>query len=704
MKLVIVESPKKCQTIARYLGEGFEVVASQGHIRDLSTHGKMGLGIDLENGYVAQWVIPEGKKAIVRQLRSAVNKAEVVYLATDPDREGEAIAWHLAEVLNLDVDSTPRLEFHEITRQPILDAIASPSKINLNRVKAQETRRLEDRIIGFRVSDLLRRNYGRSLPSAGRVQSSTLRMIVDRQAAIDAFVSQEYWTIDVNIEIDGKVYKAALKKVDGKAFECKTKEEADALLARIGETLTVSSVSKTPKSIAPKLPFITSSLQQEAFNKFGFSNARTQSIAQKLYEEGRITYMRTDSPRISQHVYANHMVPFIKETFGDAYVGPLRSPKEKKNVQDAHEAIRPTSTHATPEIVGKELKSPDGAKLYRLIYCRAIASVMAPKQIEATSVTLETNGLEFALSGSRTLFPGFAAIYGAFEEEESGTLPPMEEGQSLRIAEVLPQQKFTKPEPQYNQASIVKAMEENGIGRPSTYAPTIETLIKRRYVSTEKGSLIPTETGKKAVEALSEYFPNVVSTTYTAEMENELDKVEEGALSFKEAMDSFYLPFQKNFEEAKANMVKEGPEPTGELCPQCGSPLVYRKNRKGDRFIGCSSWPKCKYIQHEPKKPDELVGENCPQCGSPLVYKLYRGKKFIGCSNYPKCDYSRDPKAKPGYVKKPKKTITEADYVKPCPDCKNGHLIIRNGKRGPFLGCTNFPKCRHIENLPDEEK
>lgn len=708
MKLVIVESPKKSETITRYLGGDFKVLASEGHIRDLSMRGKGGLGIDIEKGFKADWEISENKKAVVAKLQKAAKEADEVYLATDPDREGEAISWHLAQVLHLPVKTTPRLQFHEITKPAILEAMANPKRIDMNLVRAQETRRMEDRIIGFKVSSLLQRNI--KIQSAGRVQSSTLKMIVDRHNAIQAFVPDEYWTIEVEIELGGKKFKANLIKVDGKPFHCKSKEEADAILARMPKVLSVTSVSKVEKSIAPKMPFTTSTMQQEAFNKFKFSNSKTQSVAQKLYEGktvngdhvGLITYMRTDSTRLSPRFFNVHAVPFIMETYGKEYLGTLRQAKESsKKIQDAHEAIRPTGTHRTPEAVAPFL-SPDEAKLYRLIYCRAMASVMAPKRIESTSLILSGNGLDFSLSGSRTLFKGFTIVYGEFDDEEEASLPEVKQGEELKVEGVFPDQKFTKPEPAYNEASIVKAMEEKGIGRPSTYASTIDTLSKRKYISTTKGVITPTESGIKATTVLEKYFPDIVSSDYTATMESQLDLVEAGKTNFETAMKDFYEPFMAKFEQAKALMYKEPAQETGELCPVCGKPLVVKKTRKGDTFVGCSGYPECTYIKKKEKEPEEEVGELCPDCGKPLVYKKNKkGERFIGCSGFPTCHYTRDPNAK---EKKPKKEVTEADHVKPCPQCKTGFLIVKKGRKAEFLGCTNFPRCRYHEWLSNKEK
>ena len=708
MKLVIVESPKKSETITRYLGEDFKVLASEGHIRDLSTRGKGGLGIDVDGGFVADWEITPRKQAIIAKLAAETRKAEEVYLATDPDREGEAISWHLAQVLDLPVDTTKRLQFHEITKPAILDAMKHPGTIDMNLVKAQETRRMEDRIIGFKVSSLLQRNI--NVQSAGRVQSSTLRMIVDRKTAIDAFVPEEYWTIEIEVSIAGKKFKCPLTRVDGKPFKCHSKEEADAILARMPEKLSVSSVSKAEKLIYPKPAFTTSTMQQEAYSKYHFSNSRTQSVAQKLYEGltvhgehvGLITYMRTDSTRISPSFFERHATPYILETYGKEYLGAVRASKAGKNVQDAHEAIRPTGTHRTPDVVAQYVTA-DEAKLYRLIYCRAMASLMAPKRVERTSVILSGNGLDFTLGGTCVLFKGYSVIFGEFEEADEQTLPEINQGDIFDVKKVFPEQKYTKPEPAYNEASIVKAMEEKGIGRPSTYASTIDTLIKRKYVTVSRGVITPTEDGIKAVTVLQKYFPDIVSTDYTASMEQQLDKVESGEETFLEAMTEFYGAFAAQFEEAKTNMYKDPDQQTGELCPVCGKPLVYKQNRKGQPFVGCSGWPTCKFIKKEEKPKPEEVGENCPECGKPLIYQLNKkGERFIGCSGFPKCHYTRNIEGEVVKAKKP--AYTEADYVKPCPQCKKGFLVVKHGKKTDFLGCTNFPKCRYHEWLNKKKK
>ncbi len=715
MKLVIVESPTKSEAITRFLGDGYKVLASQGHIRDLSTKGKGGLGIDVDHGFKADWTIPDAKKRIVSTLKAEAKKADAVILATDPDREGEAISWHLAETLNLPIETTQRVTFEEITKDVVRESIAHPRTIDMNLVRAQEARRMEDRIVGFKLSSLLQRKVG--IKSAGRVQSATLRMIVDRQNEIDDYEKnkKEYWTIDINVKLGSKTYKASLVRVDGEPISKKidefnknatnisSKEMADALLSRIPDVLNVASVVTTHgNKTQPAMPFTTSTMQQAAYSKFGFSNARTQSIAQSLFEGknsehiGLITYMRTDSTRLSPHFFHTHAVPFITETFGEEYIGTLR---QGGGAQDAHEAIRPTGTHRTPEVVAKFV-SPEEAKLYRLIYCRAIASTMAPKVYDSTKVILEGNGLEFVLSGTKTVFKGYTAIYGEFEDKDEASLPELKEGDQAKLVSVKPEQKFTKANPPYNEASIVKAMEEKGIGRPSTYASTVDTLLKRKYVVAKKGVLSPTDDGKKCVEVLAEHFPDVVDTAYTAEMEAKLDKVSAGSLTFLDAMNEFYEDFMDTYNKGSAEIQKAPDEETGELCPVCGKPLVIKKSKTGKIFIGCSGFPECHYIK---KEAPEFVGENCPECGAPLVYKVNkRGEKFVGCSNFPSCHYTRNQNGEP--TKKAEKvTYTEEDYVKPCPKC-GGHLVIKQGKRAKFLGCINFPKCRYHEWLDDKSK
>ncbi len=705
MKLVIVESPNKCSTISHYLGNDYKVIASKGHIRDLSTRFKGGLGIDIENDFKPDFVISKGKEATVKMLKNEASKADEIILASDPDREGEAIAWHLAQVLALDTKKVKRLVFHEITKPVIEAAIANPTHIDMNLVQSQEARRMYDRIIGFKLSTLLKRKIGS--PSAGRVQSATLKLIVDNDDEIKAFVPEEYWTVEADILVNGKKITVSLDKVDGKNVEIHNKEEADAILARIGKEMKVVSISKTKKKTSPKYPFSTSTMQQEAYNRYKMSTALTQSTAQKLYEGleingehvGLITYLRTDSTRLSKEFIFGDAKPFIENTFGKEYIGNLNNTSSTgKNIQDAHEAIRPTSTARTPDYVAKYVSETE-AKLYRLIYDRAIASLMAPKEEELTTVLFECNGLTFKTTGKVALFKGYTAVYGEFEDDESKKLPDFKKDEQYEIKKVDPEQKYTKGPARLTEAKLVRSMEEKGIGRPSTYASTIKTLITRKYVTSKSGVLTPTDSGIKTTKVLDKYFPEIISSGYTANMETTLDKIELGEETRSKAMNDFYGPFIVKFEEVRKVMYKDPDEETGEMCPECGKPLVLKRGRYGT-FTACSDYPNCKYVLKIVPKVEE-TGEMCPLCGKPLVKrKNKKGQEFIGCSNYPNCFYIKGKDGEPST----KKEYTEADYVKECPSCHKGHLVIKHGKKVDFLGCTNFPKCRYHEWLSKKKE
>ena len=706
MKLVIVESPKKCDTIGRYLGSDYKVMASQGHIRDLSTHGKGGLGIDIDNNFKPDFVISDQKKAIVSSLRKESKRADEVILATDPDREGEAISWHLAQVLSLPVETTKRLQFHEITKPAILEALEHPGHIDMNLVNAQETRRMYDRIIGFKLSSLLQQKI--KAQSAGRVQSATLKMIVDNDKEIKDFKPEEYWTLDVILDVNGVSLKVSLDKIDGKNVAIHSKEEAEQILARLPSSLPLVKLATSKKNIASKLPFTTSTMQQEAYTRYNFSTSKTQSIAQRLYEGldvngehvGLITYMRTDSTRISDDFFYKHAKPFILETFGPSYLGTIKKNKSKERIQDAHEAIRPTGTHRTPELVAKYL-SIDEAKLYKLIYERALASLMSDKVMETTVATFEANGLTFKANGGKILFKGYEILYGKEEEDNVSLLPNMSEGENYPLISNDLEQKFTKAPARFTEAKVVKMMEEKGIGRPSTYASTIKTLLTRGYVTSKGGVLTPTEEGIKTTFVLEKYFPEIVSAKYTANMENELDEIEEGKMTRVEAMNSFYTPFIEKYSDVAKKMYKDPPVETGELCPLCGKPLVVKKSRYGS-FVACSNYPSCHYIQKKEKEAPKETGELCPLCGKPLVVRRdKKGREFVACSGYPSCHYI---KGNENSTTKENKTVyEEKDFIKPCPKCKTGHLVIKKGKKVSFLGCTNFPKCRYHEWLPKEE-
>lgn len=711
MKLVIVESPNKCSTIGQYLGKDYKVIASKGHIRDLSTKGKGGLGINVEKDFAPDFVIQKGKAETVRMLKSEASKAEEVILASDPDREGEAISWHLAQVLGLDIATTKRLVFHEITKPVVQEAIKNPSRINMDLVYSQETRRMYDRVIGFKLSNLLKKSIGSE--SAGRVQSATLKLVVDNDDEIKAFVPQEYWTIECTLKLaNGKTLVVALDKIDGKNVEIHNKEEADAILNRIGETMKIVSLSSSKKKIFPRLPFSTSTMQQEAYNRYKFSTAYTQSIAQKLYEGleingehvGLITYLRTDSTRLSKEFVFGDAKGFIEKQFGEEYIGNLSNhlgAEKGKNIQDAHEGIRPTSTARIPDMVAKYV-SQDEAKLYRLIYDRAIASLMAPREDEITTALFETNGLTFKASGTRHLFKGYMAIYGEFEDDDSKTLPVLKEDEECSVSKTKPEQKYTKGPTRFTEAKLVRMMEEKGIGRPSTYASTIKTLVTRKYITTKAGVITPTERGNKSIKFLEKYFPEIVSSSYTANMEATLDKIETGEESRIKAMNDFYYPFTKKLDEV-VEVVREDigkGEETGEKCPQCGAPIVKKIGRYGEYMI-C---PECGYKpakDMQKKETAKIVSDRvCPECGKPLIIRKNRkGQEFIGCSGFPKCHFVESMNGTEEKKEPAKKGYTEEDYVKECPSCHKGHLVVKHGRKVDFLGCTNFPKCKYHEWL-----
>ena len=692
MKLVIVESPAKCTTIKRYLGDEYEVVASLGHIRDLATSGKGGLGVDVEHDFAPSYIINKDKIKVVQSLTQLAKNADEVILATDPDREGEAIAWHLAQVLHLNVETTKRLEFHEITRDSISSAMANPRTIDKDLVSSQETRRILDRIIGFKLSTLMFKKI--KSRSAGRVQSATLKMIKDHDEEILNFQSKEYWNILVQILLNNKEFNLTFSGKNGKTIEITNKEKADEILAALPDKLVVSDVKKTVRVKESKEPFTTSTLQQEAFAKLKFKTKKTQFLAQELYEGidvgdehmGLITYMRTDSTRLSP-TFINRSIDYIKETYGENYVGKVKKSHLNDMSQDAHEAIRPTSNHRTPESIRKYL-STDQFNLYRLIYNRAVASLMAPKKEEVLNVVLNGGEYNFKFEIYHTTFKGFEVLYKDNEEEaEYGyTFPNIQIGDEYAVINKSGEQKFTQPPAHYSEAKVVKLMEEVGIGRPSTYASTIETLRARKYVENEAGILTVTDQGRKTAIVLNKYFPDIVNVKYTAQMEAKLDHIEDGDLSRSKLLNSFYGQFMKEWEVANENIYIDEPIPTGELCPKCGAPLIYKDGKNGE-FVGCSNYPKCNYIV---KKEKEVIytGESCPLCGKPLVERTSKtGKKFVGCSGYPECKYI-----------KAEKTEDDQNQAMICPEC-GGYLVKKKGKHGYFLGCSNYPKCNHMEKI-----
>ena len=695
MKLVIVESPTKCETIKRYLGQDYLVKASYGHIRDLATRGKGGLGIDVDNNFAPAYIINKDKRKVVYELQTLANQADEVILATDPDREGEAIAWHLAKVLGLDVAKNKRLEFHEITRDSITEAMKHPRVIDMDLVASQETRRILDRIIGFKLSSLINKKIHSK--SAGRVQSATLKLAYDQEMKIDSFVPEEYWKINCHILINRKDFELTFISDEKGNKEVLKGEDAERILSLLKDKVKVESVEKSVKTVDSKPPFTTSTLQQEAFSRLKFKTDKTQRIAQSLYEGiqvngehvGLITYMRTDSMRLSPTFIARANA-YIIETFGKEYLGKPKAFKAGELAQDAHEAIRPTGNHRTPESVRQYL-TPDQYNLYKLIYNRTIASLLKGKKEEVMNVTFSSGGVRFKLELVRTLFPGYEVIYKDEEETKHyKNLPSINVGDEFTVASKSIEQKFTTPPSRYSEAKIVKLMEEVGIGRPSTYASTISTLKKRKYVDEEKGILIVTDQGKKTAHVLDKYFPNIVNAKYTAEMETKLDTISEGNNSSLSILSDFYDEFMDQFAKVAKAMYDDDPIPTGELCPECGAPLVYKEGKNG-QFIGCSNYPTCKYVQKE-KKELVFTGELCPECGRPLVERVdAKGKRFIACSGYPTCKYTVKDR-KPLEIK-------EEQIVKKCPDCETGQLIKKRGKYGYFLGCTNYPKCNHMEKI-----
>ena len=704
MKLVIVESPAKCTTIKRYLGEDYQVMASLGHIRDLATSGKDGLGVDVTKDFLPTYIINKDKQHIVRELKNAMYKCDEVILATDPDREGEAIAWHLAQVLGLDVETTKRLEFHEITRDSISEAMAHPRTINQNLVSSQETRRIIDRIIGFKLSTLLFKKI-RSR-SGGRVQSATLKMIADHDEEIAKFVPEEYWVINTKINAFRRNFSITLLADNGEAIKIANGVQANEILARIPDNLVVDKVEKKIKVSDSKEPFITSTLQQEAFSRLKFKTKKTQLVAQQLYEGievdgehvGLITYMRTDSTRLSP-TFVQRATAFIQEKFGKEYLGHAKKIRQVSMMQDAHEAIRPTSNHRTPESVRKFLTN-DQYNLYKLIYNRTLASLMQSKKDEQMTIYLKGNDLLYKLDLTRTVFKGYEIIYADTEKEENhfDYFPDFADGEEFKVIEKNAEQKFTQAPAHYSEAKIVRLMEEVGIGRPSTYASTIDTIKKRKYVEDESGILTVTQQGALTSTVLNKYFPEIIDTKYTALMEKKLDNIEDGNQSRSKILNEFYYPFIEHFDKVSQVMYKEKFVETGEKCPVCGAPLVLKEGKNGT-FVGCSNFPTCKYVQKEEKVSNaKELGEKCPECGGELLIREKNGSTFVTCSNFPKCRYTRKM-----LTTNESATIEDAKPVKDCPDC-DGYLIKKKGKYGYFLGCINYPKCSHMERIPRKKR
>ncbi len=667
--LVIVESPSKTKTIKKFLGSNYEVVSSKGHIRDLATSGKYGFGIDVDNNFEPNYIPIKGKKSVINDLKKAAKNSDKVYLATDPDREGEAISWHLFDAIGLKNSDYERVVFNEITANAVKEAFNHPRKIDYALVKSQETRRMLDRIIGFRLSKLMQSKTGGK--SAGRVQSVALKLVVDREREIENFIPEEYWSIDA-IFPD---FKASLEKYKKDKLELKNEAEVQEVLDKLSKNFSIESIEEKKKNKKGVMPFTTSTLQQACANKFNYGASKTMRIAQKLYEGveiagesvGLITYMRTDSTRLSE-VFVSEALEFIKEKYGNEYVGSVKIAKKKDNVQDAHEAIRPTYVNRTPESI-KQYLSPDEYKIYKIIYARALASLMKDASVLATTVILDNNDYKFKATGQVQLFDGYLSLYGDYVSNEDVFLPDFKNYKSnvLISEKIESEQHFTKPASRYTEASLIKEMESLGIGRPSTYAKTMETLKERAYVKVEDKKFYPTEMGIETTDKLQEYFSNLINVEYTADMETKLDEIALDKLDNIKLLKEFYGEFEPLVQNAFDNMEKKAPTITGEKCPECGSDLVIRKGKYGE-FTACSNYPNCKYIKKEQKENTIIM--KCPKCseGNIVEKKTRKGKIFYGCDNYPKC----------------KTAFWDKPIEEKCPNC--GEVLVEKKDK---IKCSN---------------
>ncbi len=697
--LIIVESPAKARTITNFLSKDYKVIASKGHIRDLPKS-SFGITIDEESGdFVPKYSIPRDANPTVKELKKYAKTAETVYIATDEDREGEAIGYHIAKAIGKEPTELPRIVFHEITKTAINHALENPRRVDMDSVDAQQTRRLLDRIVGYKLSPLLANKIQRGL-SAGRVQSSTLKIVVDREREIKAFKPVEYWSIDAIFEknIDASIYRFSGQKIDKMTLgnEPSAKEIVDSAK---GESFVVSSIDTARRKTKTSPPFMTSTLQQSASTQLGFSPKKSMMVAQKLYEGvktdngtmGVITYMRTDSLNLSKEAVAEAR-EHIDRNYGSKYLPskPKVYTSKSKGAQEAHEAIRPTLIEFTPQKAQQYLNA-DELKLYRLIYNRFLACQMNDAEFETQSILFAGEKSVFKANGRRLIFDGFYRVTGYNEKDK--LLPTLEEKQSVSLDDIKMEQHFTEPPPRYNEASLIKKLESLGIGRPSTYAPTVTTLQTRKYIEIEKKRIHPTEIAFTVIEMLEEHFNDIVDSGFTANMEETLDDVADGKTNWQDVLKSFYGPFMKKIDDGKANIKSlKVAIPTGEDCPKCEAPLLLRKGRYGE-FIACSNFPKCKYTKNTDgteKDEPEATDEVCDKCGSPMVIKDSRRGKFLACSAYPKC-------------KNAKSLVPPRELSVPCPEC-GGKLQEREGKRGKFFGCVNYPKCKFIANFEPIDK
>ncbi|SHF51293.1 type I DNA topoisomerase [Ornithinibacillus halophilus] len=679
--LVIVESPAKAKTIERYLGKKYQVKASMGHVRDLP---KSQTGVDVEQDYKPKYITVRGKGDILKDLRKSAKKAKKIFLAADPDREGEAIAWHLAHILNVDENSNCRVVFNEITKDAIKESFKNPRSIDMDLVDAQQARRILDRLVGYNISPLLWKKVKKGL-SAGRVQSVALKMIVDREKEIENFKPEEYWSIEAEFLKDKETFEGSFYGIDGKKTELKSEDDVQKIQSTLnGNDFSVSKVNKRERKRNPAKPFITSSLQQEAARKLNFRARKTMMVAQQLYEgidlgkkaggiTGLITYMRTDSTRIS-NTAKEEAANYIESQYGSDYLGVSKKEKQKDGAQDAHEAIRPTSVMRDPKTL-KTVLSRDQLRLYKLIWERFLASQMAPAIMDTMTVHLTNNDVEFRATGSKVKFKGFMKVYvegnDDNKKEEDKLLPDLQEGMVVEAKEIKPNQHFTQPPPRYTEARLVKTMEEQGIGRPSTYAPTLDTIQRRGYVSLDNKRFVPTELGSIVVDLLIEFFPEIIDVNFTVQMESDLDSIEDGKVEWVKLIDNFYQDFKKRLDTAEEEMekIEIKDEPAGIDCENCGHEMVYKMGRYG-KFLACSNFPECRNTKPILKE----IGVNCPKCeeGNVVERKSKKRRVFYGCDRFPECDF----------------VSWDKPISRPCPKCES-LLVEKRSKKETQIQCTN---------------
>lgn len=679
--LVIVESPSKAKTIEKYLGKKYKVVASMGHVRDLP---KSQMGIEVKNNFTPKYIAIRGKGPVLKDLKSAAKKAKKVYLAADPDREGEAIAWHLANTLNVDVESDCRVVFNEITKDAIKESFKHPRAINMDLVDAQQARRILDRLVGYNISPLLWKKVKKGL-SAGRVQSVAVRLIIEREREIQSFEPEEFWTIKTEFVKGKDTFEASFYGVDGEKVQLTNETQVNEIIEQLKDNaFSVENVTRKERKRNPALPFTTSSLQQEAARKLNMRAKKTMMLAQQLYEGidlgkqgtvGLITYMRTDSTRISETAQTEART-YITEAYGTEYIGAEKKKETKKsNAQDAHEAIRPTSVMRKPEEL-KSFLSRDQLRLYKLIWERFVASQMASAIMDTVTARLINNNVQFRASGSVVKFPGFMKVYveskddGA--EEKDKMLPPLEVGETVFSKDLEPKQHFTQPPPRYTEARLVRTLEELGIGRPSTYVPTLETIQKRGYVGLDNKRFVPTELGEIVIELILEFFPEIINIEFTANMEQSLDEVEEGNANWVKIVDDFYVGFEPRLEKAEKEMreVEIKDEPAGEDCELCNHPMVFKMGKYG-KFMACSNFPDCRNTKPIVKE----IGVTCPKCDKGQIIERRSNKKkrlFYGCGTYPECDF----------------VSWDKPIGRKCPKCE-GMLVEKKLKKGVQVQCIS---------------